>query len=48
MEIEFYIIRNIIGFRDLDTKNIGAEIFEELWNMVLGENIEDKMIRESN
>ena len=34
--------------RDLDTKKIGAEVFGELWNVVLEENGEDKMVRESN
>ena len=34
--------------RDLDTKKIGAEVFEELLNVVLEENGEDKMIIESN
>ena len=32
----------------MGTKNIGAEEFGELWNMVLEENGEDKMVRESN
>ena len=34
--------------RDLDTKKIEAEIFGELRNVVLEENGEDKMARESN
>jgi hypothetical protein len=29
--------------RDLDTKKIGAEVFGELWNVMLEENAEDKM-----
>ena len=33
---------------DLDTKKIGTEVFGELRNMVLEENGEDKMVRESN
>ena len=37
-----------IWLRDLETKKIGAEVFEELWNVVLEENGEDKMVRESN
>ena len=32
----------------LDTKKIGAEVFEEPQNMVLEENGEDKMVRKSN
>ena len=36
-----------IWLRDLDAKKIGAEIFRELWNVVLDENGEDKMISES-
>ena len=34
--------------RDLDTKKIGTEVFGELRNVVLEENGEDKMVRESN
>ena len=34
--------------RDLDTKKIATEVFGELRNMVLEENGEDKMVRESN
>jgi hypothetical protein len=34
--------------RDLDTKNIGADVFAELRNVVLEENEEDKMVRERN
>jgi hypothetical protein len=34
--------------RDLDTKKIGAEIFGELWNVVMEYNGEDKMARECN
>ena len=37
-----------ILFRDLDTKKIGAEVFGEFWKVVLQENGEDKMARESN
>ena len=37
-----------IWLRDLDTNKIGAEVFGELWNVVLEENGEDKMVRESN
>jgi len=33
---------------DLDTKEIGTEVFGELWNVMLEENGEDKMVRESN
>jgi hypothetical protein len=33
-----------IWLRDLDIKNIGAEVFGELWNEALEENGEDKMI----
>ena len=32
----------------LDTKKIGGEIFEELRNVVLEENEENKMVRKSN
>jgi len=35
-------------FGDLDIKKIGAEVFEELWYMVLEENGEDKIVRENN
>ena len=38
----------IIWLRDLDTKKIEAEIFGELRNVVLEENGEDKIVRESN
>ena len=34
--------------RNLDTKKIGTEVFGELRNLVLEENGEDKMVRESN
>ena len=34
--------------RNLDTNKIKAEVFGELWNMVLEENEQDKMVRESN
>ena len=37
-----------IWLRDLDTKNIGAEVFGELQNVVLEDNAEDKMVRETN
>ena len=37
-----------IWLRDLDTKKIGMEVFGELRNVVLEENGEDKMVRESN
>ena len=37
-----------ILLRDLDIKKIGTEVFGELQNVVLGENGEDKMVRESN
>ena len=40
--------RKILGLRDLDTKKIGAEVFGELLNVMLEENGEDKMVRESN
>ena len=33
---------------DLDTKKIGAEVFGELWNIVLEENGEDKMVIENS
>ena len=36
-----------IWLRDLDTNKIGAEVFAELWNVVLEENEEDQMVRES-
>ena len=29
-------------------KKIGTKVFEELWNVVLKENGEDNMVRESN
>jgi len=35
------------GLRDLDTKQIGAEVFSELLN-VLEENRENKIVRKSN
>ena len=37
-----------IWLRDLDTKKIGTEVFGELRNVVLEENGEDKMVRESH
>jgi hypothetical protein len=37
-----------MGHRDLDTKKIGVEVLGELRNVVLEENGEDKMVRESN
>ena len=37
-----------IWLRDLDTKEIGVEVFGELSNVVLEENEEDKMVEESN
>jgi hypothetical protein len=37
-----------VWLRDLDTKKIGAEVFGELWNVMLEVNREDKMVRESN
>ena len=43
-----YLEHCFIWLRDLDPKKIGAEVFGELWNMVLEENGEDKMVRESN
>ena len=30
--------------KDLDTKKIGTEVFGELRNVVLEENVEDKMV----
>ena len=36
-----------IWLRDLDTKKIGTEVFRELRNVVLEENGEDKMAKES-
>jgi hypothetical protein len=36
-----------IWLRDLDTKEIGEEVFGELQNVVLEEDGEDKMVRES-
>ena len=33
---------------DLDIKNIGADVFGDLRNVVLEENGEDKMVRGSN
>ena len=38
----------LYGSRDLDTKKIWAEVFRELWNVVLEENGKDKMVRDSN
>jgi hypothetical protein len=38
----------LIWPRDLDTKKIGTEVFGELLNVVLEENGEDKLVRESN
>ena len=35
-------------FTNLDTKKTGAEVFKELWNVVLEENGEDKLVNESN
>ena len=43
-----YLEHCFIWLRDLDTETIRAEVFRELWNMVLEENGEDKMVRESN
>ena len=37
-----------IWLRDLDTKKIVTEVFGELRNVMLEENGEDKMARESN
>ena len=37
-----------IWLRDLDTKKIGTEVLGELRTVVLEENGEDKMVRESN
>ena len=37
-----------IWLRDLDTKKIATQVFGELRNVVLEENGEDKMVRESN
>ena len=34
----------IVGLRHLDTKKIGAEVFEKLRNVVLEENFEDKIV----
>ena len=34
--------------KDLDTKKIGGEVFGELENVILEENGEGKMVRESN
>ena len=36
-----------IWLRDLDTKKIGVELFGKLQNVVLEENGEDKMVKES-
>ena len=38
----------VIWLRDQDTNKIGAEVFGDLWNVVLEENGEDEMARESN
>ena len=43
-----YLEHCFIWLRDLDTKKIGTEVFGELRNVVLVENGEDKMVRESN
>ena len=40
--------RCFIWLRDLNTKKIGTEVFGEFSNMVLEENGEDKMVKESN
>ena len=37
-----------IWLKHLDTKKIRAEVYGELWNVVLEENGEDKMVREIN
>ena len=37
-----------VWLEELDAKKIGAEVFEELRNVVLEENGEDKMAIESN
>ena len=37
-----------IWLRDLDTRKIEEEVFGELCNVVLEENIKDKMVTESN
>ena len=37
-----------IWLRDLDIKKIGKEVFGEVLNVVLEENGENKMVRESN
>ena len=43
-----YVWSIVLNGWDLDTKQIRAEVFGELWNVVLEENWEDKMVRESN
>ena len=37
-----------IWLRNLDTKKMWAELFGELWNVVLEKNEEDKMVSESS
>ena len=46
--VRCYVWSISVWLRDMDTKKIEAEVFGELWNVVLEENGEDKMVRESN
>ena len=43
-----HLEHSFIWVRDLDTKKIGAEVFGHIRNVVLEENEEDKIVRESN
>ena len=46
--VRCYVWSIVLWLRDMDTKKIGTEVFGELRNVVLEENGEDKMVRESN
>ena len=46
--VRFYLEHCIVWFRGLETKKIRAEVFGELWNVVLKENAKDKMAKGSN
>ena len=46
-ELRKKLVSCYLWLRDLDTKKIGEEAFENLQNVVLEEHRENKMVRES-
>ena len=48
MQVKQQTDLNKCKYKNNDAKKIGTEVFGEHWNVVLEENGEDQMVRESN